>query len=95
MEFPEDVLDIIKAYSQPVSRPGWRKLRIMTSYNFHRAILYKYNGKKRGKWSKVIYEFVYKYVRNPQDRYIYVFHSSMDYERFVSKVELRMNHSYN
>jgi len=93
MELPEDVLAIIKAYSQPITRPGWRKLHKMTSYNFHRAIVYKYNRNKRGTWAKVIYEFVCKYIRNPQDRYLYVCKNSMDYERFVSILELQLNHS--
>lgn len=92
MELPEDVLVIIKAYSQPITRPGWRKLHKMSSYNFHRAIVYKYNGKGRSRWSKVIYEFVCKYVRNPQDKYLYVSNYSMDCDRFISVLELRLNH---
>jgi hypothetical protein len=94
MELPEDVIAIIKAYSQPVTRPGWRKLHIMSSYHFHKAIVYKYNHNRRSRWSKVIYEFVCKYVRNPQDKFLYVYNCSMDYNRFVSILELRMNHSY-
>jgi len=90
MELPEDVLALIKDFARPVSRPGWRKLHIMTSYHFHRAIVYQYNRNKRGRWLKVIYEFVYKYIQNPQDKYVYVSTCSMDYERFVSILELRM-----
>ena len=94
MELPEDVLAIIKIYLQPLTRPGWRNLHKMTSYNFNRSIVYKYNHNRRDRWSKIIYEFVCKYILNPQDRYLYVCNYSMDYERFVSVLELRMNHSY-
>ena len=30
MEFPEDVLTLIKEYSMPVTRPDWRTLQLMT-----------------------------------------------------------------
>ena len=32
MELPVDVLQIIKEYSMPVTRPDWRTLHIMPSY---------------------------------------------------------------
>jgi len=56
----------------------------------HRAIVYQYNRNKRGRWSKIIYEFVYKYVRDPQDKFIYSFESHMDYNSFVSIVQLKL-----
>jgi len=70
MDLPEDVLAIIKAYCQPVTRPGWRKLRKMSSYTFHQSILKKYNSRSK---SQVIYNFVSEYSRHPQDIYIYSF----------------------
>ena len=35
MEFPDDILQIIKEYSMPMTRPDWRSLRLMTSERFH------------------------------------------------------------
>lgn len=90
MNIPDDVIAIIKEYSQPVTRPGWRTLHIMPSYAFHSAILYKYNRLRRGKWCRVIYEFVRSYSREPQDKFIYSFESHMDYNRFVSIVQLKL-----
>jgi hypothetical protein len=51
MEFPDDVLSIIKEYARPVTRPDWRTCGKMTRYHFkqefkrvvmqrHYAILY-------------------------------------------------------
>lgn len=34
MELPEDILQIIKEYSMPITRPDWRSLRVMTSEHF-------------------------------------------------------------
>ena len=39
MELPEDVLRIIKAYAQPITRPDWRKLHIMTFDKFYKNLL--------------------------------------------------------
>ena len=94
MELPDEILTIIKDFSRPFTRPGWRKLRIMTSYMFHQAILYKYNRMRHRGWRKVIYEFVLRYSHNPQDKYIYEFGHFMDYERFVSVVQLKLNPGY-
>ena len=35
MELPGDVLQIIKEYSMPTTRPDWRSLHLMTSERFH------------------------------------------------------------
>lgn len=90
MELPDEILALIKEFSRPVTQPGWRRMRKMTSYNFHRAILYKYNRMRHRGWRKVIYTFVSNYSRDPQDKYIYVWQSNMDYERFVSVIQLRL-----
>jgi len=42
MELPDDVLQIIKEFSQPITRPDWRKLHIMTFDNFYKN-LYSYH----------------------------------------------------
>jgi hypothetical protein len=34
-ELPDDLLQIIKDYSMPVTRPDWRSLHIMPSVTFH------------------------------------------------------------
>ena len=34
MELPEDVLQIIKEYSMPLTRPNWRTLHMMPYYTF-------------------------------------------------------------
>ena len=92
MNLPDEILAIIKEYSQPLSRPGWRKLRIMPSYVYHGAILYKYNRMRTGRWSKAIYNYVRDYSRNPQDKFIYSFDSYKEYERYVTIVRLKLNH---
>jgi len=35
MEIPEDCLKIIKEYAQPITRPNWRTLRVMTNQRFY------------------------------------------------------------
>jgi hypothetical protein len=92
MELPDDILKQVREFSRPITRPDWRRLRKMTSYHFHKAILYQYNRLKlrRRYYRKVIYNFVANYCCNPQDKYIYVSESIMDYERFVSVMQLRL-----
>lgn len=38
MELPSDVVDIIKQYSKPLTRPDWRTLHRMTRENFYKDI---------------------------------------------------------
>ena len=38
MELPNDILQIIKEYSMPITRPNWRSLRLMTSERFHLSV---------------------------------------------------------
>jgi len=90
MEFPNEILAIIKDFSRPITRPDWRKLRKMTSYNFHSAVLRHYNQRR---YKRVIYNFVSEYSRRPQDKFIYFFCTSMDYNRHVSIVQLRLKSS--
>ena len=91
MNLPDDVLDIIKEFAQPVSRPGWRKLHKMKSFSFHSAILYEYNHMRYRKWRKVIYKFVIEYSRRPQDIYKYSFDDPyMDFNRRIIIVSLKI-----
>ena len=94
MEFPDEILALIREFARPVTRPGWRRLRKMTSYNFHRAILYKYNRMRHTGWCKVIYHFVDHYTRYPQDKFIYVFESYLDDERRLILAHLKLNPDY-
>ena len=91
MELPEDVLAIIKEFSKPVSRPGWRKLRKMKSFSFHSAILNEYNSQRYSRRkSQVIYNFVREYSRRPQDIYKYSFDDPyMDCNRQIIIVSLK------
>jgi len=89
MELPQDVLALIKDFARPVSRPGWRKLHKMPSFYFHRAILKKYNSRRK---TQVIYNFVKEYSQCPQDKYKYSFDRPyMDYNREIILVSLTYN----
>jgi hypothetical protein len=35
MELPDDVLQLIREYAKPITRPDWRKLHIMKQYTLH------------------------------------------------------------
>jgi hypothetical protein len=35
MKLPDDILQIIRDYSKPVTRPNWIKLHIMKQYKLH------------------------------------------------------------
>lgn len=35
MEFPDDVLQIIKAYAKPVTRPDWKRYIVISEKRFH------------------------------------------------------------
>ncbi len=39
MELPDDVLKIIKEFSQPITRSDWRKMHIMTFDKFYKNLL--------------------------------------------------------
>jgi hypothetical protein len=43
MELPDDVLQIIKDYIRPLTRPDWRTLHKMRELNYHLDIAYTYN----------------------------------------------------
>ena len=43
MELPDDVLQIIKDYSRPLTRPDWRALHKMSYQLFHLSVLERYN----------------------------------------------------
>ena len=43
MELPRDILDIIREYSMPVTRPDWRKLHKYTNRQFYSDLKRAYN----------------------------------------------------
>ena len=43
MELPDDVLQIIKQYAQPRTRPDWRTLHRVSSLKLHLAIAISFN----------------------------------------------------
>jgi len=47
MELPDDILQIIKEYAQPITRPDWRKLHLMTYAQFVREFNETYRKRRR------------------------------------------------
>ena len=43
MELPDDILQLIKEYSMPITRPDWRTLHKMSYHLFHLSVLERYN----------------------------------------------------
>lgn len=43
MDLPDDILQIIKDYSRPMTRPDWRTLHKMSYHLFHLSVLERYN----------------------------------------------------
>ena len=39
MELPSDVLKIIKDYSMPLTRPDWKKIRIMSNQRYYLELI--------------------------------------------------------
>ena len=39
MELPDDVVKIIKEFSQPITKPNWRNMHIMTFDKFYKNLL--------------------------------------------------------
>jgi hypothetical protein len=56
MELPEDVCKLIREYSQPITRPDWRRLHIMPKLRFHQILARDaYNNRIK---RKVAYELL-------------------------------------
>ena len=62
MYFPKDVIIIIREFSQPITRPDWRKLHIMTTHKFNDEIRNKYHNFN----IPVINSLVKRYGRNTE-----------------------------
>ena len=62
MELPDDVLQIIREYSKPVTRPDWRTLNRLPLYKLYDEIMEK---KQNGRWNytPLLRMFVYDIQR--------------------------------
>jgi hypothetical protein len=84
MELPDDVLDLVRQFSRPITHPGWRGLHQMSAYRFHINIKNVYNEKN----IPVINSFAERY---DQSEYTYVFGQGRLFEPivliFLNKIE--------
>ena len=71
MELPEDVLRIIREYSQPVTRPDWRTLHKMTQDAYSR----EYNNINNKRWLILAkdHRIIYKPIFSSK-QYLKLFH---------------------
>lgn len=42
MELPEDVVELIREFSRPLTRPDWRTLHLMTAEEFHMSAMERF-----------------------------------------------------
>jgi hypothetical protein len=67
MEFPDDVLEIIRDFSRPVTHPLWRVMKPMPATRFHQDIARTYN--------KMDFPVIRTFVQNyDQIQFTYTFH---------------------
>ena len=62
MELPDDVLQIIREYSKPLTRPDWRTLNRLPIHKLYQEIMKKKN-KPTWNYSYVLRKFVYDIQR--------------------------------
>ena len=63
MELPDDVIQIIKEYSQPMTRPDWKTMHRVSSLKLHLAIALSFN-------ETINMAFVY-FIKNQTSDYIH------------------------
>ena len=51
MQLPDDVLEIIREYSKPLTRPDWRTCRPLSGHAFFTELIYSVNNKINKKLS--------------------------------------------
>jgi hypothetical protein len=85
MELPDDVLGLVHDFSRPLTRPGWRKLKPMYSFKFHRDIMNTFNVRD----IPVINSFVERYRRHEM-QYIYC----MDFydDNFIAAIRVNLRY---
>jgi hypothetical protein len=62
MELPDDVLQIIREYSKPLTRPDWRTLNRLPLHKLYREIMINKN-KPNWNYSVVLHKFIYDIQR--------------------------------
>lgn len=67
MEFPEDILSVVRDFSKPMTRPDWRDLHLLEAQKLHWLIAAIYNTRR----VPVIEKFVNNY---DQLNYMYIVH---------------------
>ena len=69
MELPEDVLQIIRTYAKPVTRPDWRTLHIMPQevflYECFLQATYRWNRINSGNYKVIFGLWWYRYMYIP------------------------------
>ena len=75
MELPDHLLDIVRDFSRPVTRPDWRTLKPMSASMFHESIQDTYNQC----YLPVIYRFVRRYDQN-----YYIYHLNGIYNQILT-----------
>jgi len=62
MELPDDVLQIIREYSKPITRPDWRTLNRLPIHKLFHEIMKK---KKKSNWNYryVLQKFIYNILQ--------------------------------
>jgi len=63
MEFPNDILNIIREFSRPLTRPDWKRLHHMTSVSFHLALAREMNF--------TCPKVIYRLIISPQTELVY------------------------
>ena len=62
MEFPDDILRIIREFSRPLTRPDWRTLNRLPLQNLYHEIMEKKN-RPNWKYTTILLCFVYDIQR--------------------------------
>jgi len=75
IELPDDVLQIIRDFSRPVTPPGWRNIKPMPARRFHQSVARTYN-----KMNLSVLEFYLKRYDQIEFTYLY------DYCGTISRV---------
>jgi hypothetical protein len=80
MELPEDVLKIIKEYSRPLTRPGWKKLHHMPEFTYCVLLAKNYNNSRNNIFKQVL-------DKNKKYKYMYCTKKINPYINFVFNPE--------
>ena len=85
MELPDDVINVIRDFTRPLTRPNWRTLRKMTNLDFHLAIAREMNFT----CPKVIYRLILR----PQTELVYdLRYKTAPYIEYVCNIDTWEKH---